>query len=450
MLTSQEARALARATVAMTAETGADEAEALVFAESSALTRFANNRINQNVAEENAQVNVRAVVGKRVGVATTNRLDVASLRATCEAAVAAARIAPADPDFPGLPGPHDVALPDRVAPATLAFDAEARATAVAAIIAPSRERGLTAAGKVRVGHHVTAVANSHGVNVGMALTGAQATVLAMGASDNAGSGWASFLDADASKLAAGALGLEAAELAVRSANPVALDAGDYTVVLAPEAVADFLDFLSYVGFSGRAFSEGRSFMTGHLGEKVMSDLITISDCAGAPHATGVTFDFEGQPKPPVSIIDRGIAVQPVTDSYWAAKLGRPNTGSALPAPNSFGPMPLNLEMAPGDRSLAQLIAGVKRGVYVTRFHYVNVEDPITVLLTGMTRDGTFMIENGLLTRPLKNLRFTQSAVDALAHCEGVTRERRFVGTEEGASYVPGLLLSKFAFTGQTA
>jgi len=165
---------------------------------------------------------------------------------------------------------------------------------------------------------------------------------------------------------------------------------------------------------------------------------------------GTTFDFEGQPKLRVPLIERGVIGRPVTDSYWAAKLGVANTGHALPAPNTYGPMPANMELAAGNATIDELIGSVKSGVYVTRFNYVNVEDPVRVLLTGMTRDGTFAIENGKLGRPLKNLRFTQSAIDALASCEGVTRERTFVGTEEGASYAPALLLARFAFTGQTA
>ncbi len=163
LMTPREARELARATVAMTA---ADQAEVLVGADSSALTRFANNRINQNVAEENVIVSVRAVLGKRVGVASTNRLDAASLQATCDAAVRAAGVAPEDPSFPGLPGPAPVADAERALQATREFDAEARAAAVGAIVAESAGRGLTAAGKVRSAEHTVAVANSLGVDVG--------------------------------------------------------------------------------------------------------------------------------------------------------------------------------------------------------------------------------------------------------------------------------------------
>jgi PmbA protein len=444
LMTPQEARELARATVAMTA---ADQAEVLVGADSSALTRFANNRINQNVAEENAIVNVRAVLGKRVGVASTNRLDDESLQTACDAAVRAARVAPEDPSFPGLPGPAATASAERALAATRDFDAEARAAAVGAIIAESASRGLTVAGKVRSAEHTVAVANSLGVDVGSSITGAQATVLSMG--QETGSGWASFLDADASKMSPAALGAEAADLALRSADPQTLDPGDYQVVLAPEAVADIMDFLAYVGFSAKAYDQGRSFMSGHLGEQVMGERVSIFDDSLADFAMGLTFDYEGQPKRRVEMIEGGVAMTPVTDSYWAAKTGLTNTGHALPAPNSFGPMPLNVAMEPGDATMDELIGSVSKGVYVTRFHYVNVEDPISVLLTGMTRDGTFLIENGKLARPLKNLRFTQGAVEALAGCEGATAMRKFVGTEEGACYVPGLLLAKFSFTGQT-
>jgi len=273
-------------------------------------------------------------------------------------------------------------------------------------------------------------------------------VLSMG--ENGGSGWASFLDADAAQLAPEALGDIAADLALRAANPGSLDPGAYTVVLGPEAVADILNFLAFVGFSAKAVEEGRSFMSGKFGERVMSPLVTIVDDALGSRAMGTTFDYEGMPKRRVPLVERGVVGQPVTDSYWAGRLGRPDTGHALPAPNSYGPMPLNLELAPGDATVDELISSVKHGVYVTRFHYVNVEDPVSVLLTGMTRDGTFAIEEGRLARPLKNLRFTQSAVEALATCEGVARERTFVGLEEDAVCAPAVLLGSFTFTGQTA
>jgi predicted Zn-dependent protease len=337
--------------------------------------------------------------------------------------------------------------PVRASDAVATFGAEARAAAVAAIVGPSRSRGLTAAGKVRLGTQVVAVSNSHGVDVGQDVTTMHATVLSMG---ETGSGWASYLGRGPEGFDATALGEQAADLAVRSANPGDLEPGTYRVVLGPEAVADIMDFLGYVGFSAKAYEEGRSFLSNQLESQIMSEWVSIVDDGVSDHALGLPFDYEGMPKRRTLLIEDGVGIQPVTDSYWAEKSGFPNSGHALPAPNSFGPLPMNLEMLPGDATLEELIGRVDYGVYVTRFHYVNVEDPIPVTLTGMTRDGTFLIENGALTRPLKNLRFTQSAIEALEWCEALTSERTFVGTEEGASLVPGILLERFTFTGQTS
>ncbi len=443
----QKAQELAGRAVRVALEAGAEQAEALAAFETTALTRFASNRIHQNVAEQDAQVSVRAVVGTRTGVASTNRLDDDSLRACCDAAVAAARSSQDDPDFPGLPELNDVTDMDRAVEATTLFSAKDRARAAGEIIEQSSVHGLTAAGKVQTGTTALAIANSKGIDSATTTTSVIATVLSMG--PDGGSGWASFNGTDVSELAAVALGDQAAQLARRSINPGELEPGEYTVVLAPEAVADILQFLGWMGFSAKAVAEGRSFMSGHEGELLMSPLVSISDDALGPQAMGPTFDYEGVGKKRVSLVEKGVAVGPVTDSYWAARTDSPNTGHALPAPGTHGPLPLNLVMEPGDASIDELIASVERGVYVTRFHYVNVEDPVPVLLTGMTRDGTFLIEDGHLTQPLKNLRFTQGAVEALKNVQGVTRERMMTGSEGAASLAPGLLIEGFSFTGQT-
>ncbi|MDA3935913.1 MAG: TldD/PmbA family protein [Actinomycetota bacterium] len=440
-------RELAARTVAMAQAAGADQSEVLAVSETSSLTRFAGNRIHQNVAEHDSQISLRAVVGTRTGVASTNRLDDDSLRSCCDAAVAIARNSPDDEAFPGLPEPTEIIAAERALQSTIDFSARDRALAAGDIIEQSRVRDLTAAGKVQTTIAAIAIANSLGIDSAMLTTATIATVLSMGT--HGGSGWASFIGADASELAAIALGDRAAALAGRSAQPGVLDAGDYTVVLAPEAVGAIVQFLGWMGFSAKAMAEGRSFMSGHTGERLMSPLVTIADDALASYAMGPTFDYEGVGKTRAALVDHGVVGGPVTDSYWAARTGTANSGHALPAPSAWGPLPLNLEMAPGDSSIDELIGSVKRGVYVTRFHYVNVEDPVPVLLTGMTRDGTFLIEDGKLMRPLKNLRFTQSAVQALNNVRGVTRERRLVGTEGMASFVPGLLVDGFSDTGQT-
>jgi predicted Zn-dependent protease len=444
-ISEDQARELAARAVALTK---ADEAEAVVTANDAALTRFANNRIHQNVAEEDTTVSVRAVLGKRTGVASTNRLDDASLKACCGSAVAAARVAPEDAEYPGLPKPAQAERIDRVCASTQAFDAEARAKAAAAIIEQSRFRGLSAAGAVARVDYAVAVANSHGVDVAMGVTDVKATVLSAGT--DGGSGWASWLGCDAAHFAPEALGDEAAMLAQRSDNPGSLEPGVYAVVLAPEAVSDVLDFLGYLGFGAQAVAEKASFIAGHEGELLLSELITLTENALSAETVGLTFDFEGSPKRRTPLVEAGIVRGPVTDSYWAAKLGVPNTGHALPAPNPYGPLPMNLELAAGETSVDEMIASVERGLYVTRFHYVNVEDPVRVTLTGMTRDGTFLIENGRLTQPVKNIRFTQSAVDALSDVRAVGDRRVLVGPEEGgANLTPALLLGSWNVTGQT-
>jgi PmbA protein len=443
---TQAARDLARRAMEAALAAGASEAEALVSSSSVALTRFANNRVHQNVYSEDDVVSVRAVVGRRVGVASTNRTGDGDLAACAASAVGAARIAPEDPSFPGLPAPQPVLSLDRVSAGSLAFGAQERADAAGAIIAQSAGRKLTAAGTVSVTSQAIAVANSLGVDAAMPSTTCRATVLSMGR--DSGSGWASFAGRDASALAPESLGDRAAMLAERSVDPQPLAPGEYDVVLAPEAVADIVQFLGWYGGSAKAVDEGRSFMTGHLGERIMSEIVTIADDALADWALGLTFDFEGMPKRRVALVEQGAVGSPVTDSYWSARTGRPNTGHALPAPNAMGPIPLDLEMAAGDAGVEDLISAVKRGVYVTRFHYVNIEDPIKATLTGMTRDGTFLIENGKLTSPLRNQRFTQSAIEALSRVAGVSSERQLVG-EEAGTLVPYLLLERFAFTGQT-
>lgn len=428
--------------------TPADAAEAIVSSSDSALTRFAGNRIHQNVAESDTQLSIRAVLGQRTGVASTNRLDEDGIAACAAAAVEAALRTPEDEGFPGLPNDAPYEPLRRDHQAALAFDADRRAEAAIAIIEQSRAKGLVAAGTVARNAYSLAVANSLGVIRSTESADVRATVLSM--HDGGGSGWASWLGSDLTSFSPQSMGERAAVTAERSVNPVPLEPGTYTVVLAPEAVSDLLDFMGYLGFGAKSFAEGGSFLVGKVGTTIVDERISITDDARSSETVGIGFDFEGWPKQRVPLIDRGVAREPVTDSYYAAKLGLPNTGHALPAPNSYGPLPLNLELAPGDLPEEDLIASVGRGVYVTRFHYVNVEDPMKLVLTGMTRDGTFLIENGHLTQPLKNQRFTQSVLEAFSHVSGIGSERVLVGPGEGgATLTPALLLERWEFTGQT-
>jgi predicted Zn-dependent protease len=253
---------------------------------------------------------------------------------------------------------------------------------------------------------------------------------------------------DATSIDALALGREAAERARASANPVDLAPGDYPVVLNPYAVVDLADMLAYLGFSALAVQEERSFW--EAGRRVASPLVDLADDAADPTGVPLGFDAEGVPKVRLSLLDRGVCRDLAFDTQTAAKAGRVSTGHGLPAPNPYGPFPMNMVMAAGETPMEELLGGLDRGLLVTRFHYTNPVHSKKVIITGMTRDGTFLVEGGRIVGPVRNLRFTMSYLDALANVEAVSRERRCLRGFIGASVVPALRISSFSFTGATA
>jgi predicted Zn-dependent protease len=266
-------------------------------------------------------------------------------------------------------------------------------------------------------------------------------------SPDGGTGYAEAVSMDATEIDAGAVGHEAAEKARASDNPVSIDAGDYPVVLEEYAVVDITDMLGYVGFSALAVQEERSFA--EPGRKVGSELVTIvddgSDTAGLP----MSIDYEGVRKERVTLLERGVCRDVVYDSQTAARAGRASTGHGLPAPNPYGPFPLNAVMSAGETPRDELIGGLDRGLLVTRFHYTNVVHPKLAMITGMTRDGTFLVEGGKLVGPVRNLRYTQSYLAALAGVSAVSGSRRTVRGFLGAAVVPALRIDGWTFTGVT-
>jgi predicted Zn-dependent protease len=219
-------------------------------------------------------------------------------------------------------------------------------------------------------------------------------------------------------------------------------------VLNAYAVGEMLQNLVFMGLSALAVQEERSFMNGQFGKQLVDPRVTIYDDGHDPSGLPQAFDYEGVPKQRVVMIDHGIANAVVYDSFTAARENKPNTGHALPAPNSEGPLPLHTMMEAGDASPEDLIKGIDHGIYVTRFHYTNTVHPIKTLFTGMTRDGTFLIEHGELTRPVKNLRFTQSILDVLREVQAIGRER-LQWTEYVTVVAPALRAARFNFTGIT-
>lgn len=435
-------QALELCQIALTASR-ADQTEVLLSASEQALTRYANNVIHQNVAETETAASVRAVVGKRVGVASSTDTSPEGLRQLADSAYQIARLAAADEDFKSLPAPVPYDGPtDFVDPETAAFGPEQRAEGVREVIAISDESACRAAGAFATGTTHFALANSLGVAAYQARTGAELTVLV--ASDNS-SGYARAVAPRVAEINAASLGRVAAEKCRASANPREVDPGEYVVVLEPEAAGDMMMMLGLYCFGALAMQEGRSFMASEMGQQVCSDKISVWDDGHDPRGQRFAYDFEGVPKQRVDLIKDGVAAGVVWDSYTASKAGRQSTGHALPAPNSWGPMPINMFIGTGDSSLGEMVASIERGILVTRFHYTNMVHPIKTVFTGMTRDGTFLIENGQIAHGLKNLRFTQSILEALGSVSAISKDGKLT------DYVwsPSLQADRFTFSSGT-
>jgi len=432
----------------------ADESEAVLLGLEAQLTRFANNTIHQHVAEANRYVVVRAALGRCVGVGATNDLTDAGLERVVESAIAAAKLLPQDPGFPGLANPASV--PEVVAfdEATAGCTPAKRAQDVLVVCRRAEEAGCVASGAFRTGVHEWAVANSRGLFAYHPATEADLTTVVMTEDSSGFAAEASWKVAEVDVVASGD---EAINKALRSRSPQLLEPGDYPVVLEPYATHDLLATLSFAA-GANAVQEGRSWMSERQGKRLMSPLISIWDDGLDLDGWPLPFDFEGVPRQRVDIVRDGVVGDAVYDRARAAKEEKASTGHALPAANPFnpwlnnaryGPIPLHASMSTGDSTLEKMIAGTKRGLYVTRFWYTRTVHPREAVVTGMTRDGTFLIENGELTTPVRNLRFTQSYVEALAGTEAVGWEAQRTWSGLGIRSAPALKLAAFNFTGTT-
>ncbi len=426
----------------------ADQTEVILTTTDSALTRFANNHIHQNVAESNVQVRIRVVYGQRVGVASSNDLTPESLKRTVETARAIAQRQREDPEFQSLPTPQPIQHVEAYVDATANYTPEQRAQVVNVLCKKAKEKGVVAAGAFTTTAFEIAVANSLGVFAYHPATYADINTVMM---TDTSSGYASFTHQDARQVNAEALANQAVAKALRGRHPTTLEPGEYTVLLEEAAVTDMLDFLNYVAFSALAVQEDRSFMKGKIGQKVMDERVTIFDDGLASDMIALPFDYEGVPRQRVTFIENGIARGVVYDTATAQRDGVASTGHSLPAPNTMGPFALHMAMVPGDQSKDEMLRSIERGVLVTRFWYTRVVHPMRVLITGMTRDGTFLIEKGEITQPVKNLRFTTSYLDALNHVRAIgnTTQLFFDDWSHASRRVPAMVVDGLRFTGST-
>ncbi len=428
----------------------ADQTEAVYIGGESGLTRFANSAIHQNVSERNSRIYFRTVLGKKIGVASTNSFIEEDLENALGNAIEIARNQRENPDFPGLPDKQKFTELNTYFEKTAHFSPTQRAQEVKKIFNKLEALHLTAAGSFSTGDSEIAVVNSNGVACYQPLTSAYLNLIAM--RDNS-SGFSDQLSRDVDQINVGNLAEIAIKKCLESEDPKEIEPGEYQVILEPSAVAALVEWMNYIGFGSKSFQEGTSFLSNRIGQNIMGKNITMYDDGNDQSAIAFPFDFEGVPKQKVMLIERGVAKGVVYDSLSAHKEGKKSTGHALTPDNAEGTFALNLFIEGGNSSLDKMIESVKRGILVTRFHYINgLLDTTNALLTGMTRDGTFWVEEGKIKQGIKNLRFTESMLKAFSNVQQISKERKIVASwweDVGCIVAPAMLIDKFKFTGKT-
>jgi len=394
----------------------ADEADAHVHFRRAAISRYSHSSIHQNAVSDETHVRVRAIVGKAVGVVTTNSLAIADLRRALADAAALARASRADLAWPGVAEPAPIPSSAAFHEETARTDALAQARAIGAICA-AVPKGMRAAGTSQIEVTEDAVATSRGVAAYAPATMAYLRALVQSES-HGGSGYAEDLSMRADGLFPERVAARAAEKCALDRDRRQLPAGDYEAVFEELAVAEILRIVSITGLGAQSVQEGRSFMAGRIGEQVTGDAFTLLDDALDARTLGIPFDVEGTPKQKVLLVEKGVARGPVYDRTSAKAMGARSTGHAAdPSRYTPGGHAGNLTMAGGPATREELIGAVGRGVLITRFHYTNTPDPRAATMTGTTRDGTFLIEDGKITAALANVRYTMSALDLFAGIE---------------------------------
>jgi predicted Zn-dependent protease len=431
-------------------ESPADQTEAILLTEDSSLTRFAVSAIHQHVAERNQTIILRVVLGKRIAVVTTNILKPSSVEKSLQKAISLAKVQQPNDEFISLPGPKLLHEVDTFSKNIRRLTPDQKAKMIKGILTMAKGKGLKASGAFSNGEVELAVVNSLGVEAYQKFSDLSLHLIV---ENEKSSGYASVVARDPDQLAMDALVQEAVRKTTGE-EPIQIEPGEYEVILEPYAVSELLSFLGYLGFHALAVQEGRSFFSNRFGEKMADEKVTIYDDGLDSGGLQVPFDFEGIPKKRVTFFERGVAKEVTYDSFTAGRDGKESTGHGLIAPNTAGPIPINLFMVGGESSLEEMINSVRKGIYVTRFHYSNVVEPMKAVITGMTRDGTFLITGGEITRPIKNLRFTESILKALSRVTAISKERRICS--EGTVYsrrfvtgtvVPAIKIEGFNFSG---
>ncbi|HXI11575.1 MAG TPA: TldD/PmbA family protein [Thermoanaerobaculia bacterium] len=412
-----------------TSEAGDDQIDVALTSIDRRLSRFANSELHQNTAESSAMLTVRVLLADgRLGTATTSSLAESDIRQSVRLARFAANSASSLPGFAGhYSKPVDVTRANLFDDATAWLDPSEKARLLGDIFDEARSKNISFAGSLTDSCIAIATGNSSGVRRYAATTQCDASFIAVSGSN---SGHATQTARRIGDLDLVQLSSEAVERAGRfSDRPRQFEGGPCVAIVEPAGIADLFEWINMITFSGQSFEEGSSLMHGKLGEQIFGSNVTIVDDAADPGFLPFPFDMEGLPKKRITVIDRGVATTPLVDYLYAGKLGLEATASAAGLGSDDHGSGLHLCLAAGSSSREEMIRGTERGVLVTRFHYVNgLLDPRTALMTGMTRDGTFLIEHGEITGRLPNLRWTQSISEAFSSVMDLSAARRAIGS----------------------
>jgi len=451
----------------------ADEVEVVFSGGIFALTRFANNTIHQNVEDENHIVSVRTAFGGRTARATTNKFDDESLRRVVESSEALAKVQHPDADLLPMPDSREAAgnsdkacpepaegsvraaqIPSRYFAQTAAITPQLRADGVKKIVEVAQKHKLTTAGIFSSSESVEGIFNSRGLSNWHTQTLAEVSITMLAADS---SGWQKANSPDVDNLDPLEMAENAAKKALDSARPAEIPAGKYTVLLEPSATLDIVGFMFW-DYSGMAILDQRSFLTGRIGSQLFGENITIWDDVAHPLQTGSPFDGEGVRRLRVPLVENGVVKRVVYARATAERMKRSEhkdkagpieaTGHGFPLPNEMGEMPVNIVFAApqNPQTLAEMIASTERGVLVTRLWYIREVDPYEKIVTGMTRDGTFLVEDGKVKQGIRNFRFNESLIQMLSNVESMSVPLRSCGEESFDMVVPAMKIRDFNFT----
>jgi PmbA protein len=434
-----------------------EEVEVIFSSTAFSLTRFANNTIHQNVAEVNEAASIRVAFDGKTARATTNRFDDEGLKRAVHSAESIARVQEPDSDLLPMAGTDEgkgAEVPARWFDQTAAINPADRAEGVGKIVAVAKKNKLVTAGIYSSAQSAEAVVNSRGLSVFHRQTAAEVSITML--ADNS-SGWQKANSPDVRNVDPVLLAEIAAQKARDSSGPQELPPGKYTVILEPAAVLDLVGSMFW-DFGGLAILDQRSFLNNRIGTKLFGENITIIDDVTHPLQSNAPFDGEGVGRRRVNLVEKGVIRSLVYARGTAEKMRKSEskdkvgeiqvTGHGFPLPNEMGEAPTNIVfITPGaEQTVEQMIAGTERGILITRVWYIREVDPYEKILTGMTRDGTFLVEGGKVKHGLLNFRFNQSLIEMLNNVETMGKAVRASGEEAFDMVVPAMKIHGFNFT----